>query len=211
MLIFVGLTAHAQQKINFGVHAGASMSEFSNFGSNSMQPGAQAGVFGEYNFSSPQQGLYFNIGLQWSLKSYKTKEIVDGSIFDQNPIAKATTTTSTVCLNYLEMPFHIGYKFPVSKKVSFFIEGGPYISYAAWGKSKLELDGKTVKSSSDIFGDGEFNRFDYGLSAEVGLLIDKHYRISVSYEHGFRNQYESEKKSKSCTNNTVMLNMGYIF
>lgn len=202
MLIFVGFTAHAQQKINFGIHAGANMSEFSNFGSNSMQPGAQAGVFGEYNFRSPQQGLYFHIGLQWSLKSYKTKEIIDGFTFDQNPIAKATTTTSTVYLNYLEMPFHIGYKFPVGKKVSFFIEGGPYISYAA---------GKTVKSSSGIFDDGEFNRFDYGLSAEVGLLIDEHYRISVSYEHGFRNQYESEKKSKSCTNNTVMLNMGYIF
>ncbi|MCI1740968.1 MAG: PorT family protein [Prevotella sp.] len=168
------------QGMRYGVNAGINLSKpAGNVDADGVKMGAKVGFRGEYDFKSAADGFYLSSGLYWSQKGYKSHPFYGyaGNITSE--------VTSYVNLNYLELPVHIGYKLPCCKNLSLFGEAGPYVGYAAWGKSTAKVDGKKVSSSSKIFGHNGFRRFDTGVGVQIGAQLFGHYQLIAGYERGF--------------------------
>ena len=73
----------------------------------SSRVGFNAGVRGTYAFQSQRKGVYANGAMLLSLKGMKVEK------YTFNPF-------------YLEIPVHIGYKYPITRSVAIFGEFGPY-------------------------------------------------------------------------------------
>lgn len=178
-LLCCGLYVHAQG-MSYGVNAGINLSKpAGNIDADGVKMGAKVGFRGEYDFKSAEDGLYLSSGLCWSQKGYKSHPY-----YGYNGNANSEVTSS-VNLNYLELPVHVGYKLPCCKNFSLFVESGPYVGYAAWGKSTVKVDGKKVSSSSKIFGNNGFRRFDTGMGVQIGVQFFGHYQLIAGYERGF--------------------------
>jgi hypothetical protein len=173
-----GLSSRAQVA-RYGINAGINLSEpVGNIDTDGFKVGGKIGFRGEYDLKSATDGLYLSSGLYWSQKGYKSNPYY-GYGGDVNSEA-----TSSINLNYLELPVHIGYKLACCNHLSIFGEAGPYAGYALWGKSTLKVDGKKVNSSSKVFGKNGFRHFDAGVGVQIGVQFFEHYQLIAGYERG---------------------------
>lgn len=65
-------------------------------------------------------------------------------------------------LHYLNIPIHIGYMMPVSKKISLFMNVGPYWGVGLFGKYTMTSGDKDITIAENIFKD-YLKRFDCGI------------------------------------------------
>ena len=65
-------------------------------------------------------------------------------------------------LHYLNIPIHIGYMMPVSKKISLFMNAGPYWGVGLFGKYTMTSGDKDTTIAENIFKD-YLKRFDCGI------------------------------------------------
>ena len=119
-------------------------------------------------------------------------------------------------LNYIDMP--ISLKFTTSiKKIQIFGILGPYIAIGLSGKvsrKEYNIDGQgglvydgTIDYTGKIGKDGQWKRFDYGMQAGVGVIIQK-IAFRINYSYGLANiaQYEDTTNK----NRILGLSLGYI-
>lgn len=188
-LLAVTLTGvQAQSNLRWGVTGGLNVSHFSPDGFEN-KAGFHLGAKAELGFPDALDGLYMDFGLA-HLEGLK----VDG---DEGEV-KFTPY-------YLEIPVHVGYKFPVSSKCTLFANAGPYLSIGMFGKSKVEVKDETEKT--DFFGNDGADRFDFGLGLKAGVELNQKYQISLGYDWGLID-IEDDLDSK---NGNMMLSLTYFF
>ena len=81
------------------------------------------------------------------------------------PISEIKTNWETCGvqnLHYLNIPIHIGYMMPVSKKISLFMNAGPYWGVGLFGKYTMTSGDKDTTIAENIFKD-YLKRFDCGI------------------------------------------------
>lgn len=98
-------------------------------------------------------------------------------------------------VNYIDIPLNLSYKFPLSKKASFFLSAGPYVGFFYSGKQKNE----TRIYSSNSFKDevvslesgnekGKFKTFNAGINVRAGFEIGN-VLLSGFISQGLTNSY----------------------
>jgi hypothetical protein len=130
-ILAAAATITFSQTINFGVKAGVNLSTLSESGlpyqiDNKNITGYHAGIIADFGFQqfSIQPGLFFIT----KGSSYP------GMIADNT--GNTAKMTTTLKLNYLELPVNLLYKLRASPGVKVYLGGGPYLGYGLSGAWK---------------------------------------------------------------------------
>lgn len=170
--------------------------------------GYQVGVRGEWDFRSPDKGVFLGLGALLSQKGYKSDEFYYPEGYS-DPSLAGVTQKWTLHPTYLEVPIHVGYRFSVGRNVNLFGSFGPYFGVGLFGKSKVSstLNGveTTATASQNVF--HHLHRFDAGLGLRVGAEFAHHYQIAVGYDWGLTHLASSSKNK----NRNFSLSLGYMF
>lgn len=176
LALFIAASALAQTDFKIGLTGGMNVSKMQTSLVNmDNKVGWHAGLIGELSF---ENNFYGNLSVLYSNKGFKYEENDDGDTF-----------TTTQQANYVEIPIHVGYKYPVSNKVKFIAEAGPCASILTsakvteeeWCPHAKEGDKESYKN------DKEFNSFDIGLGFKTGFEFSDRFRITLGYDWGLSN------------------------
>jgi len=158
------------------------------------------------------ESFSFEPGLLFSSKGYKidTYYPVPTSSGEYLPIVERAI------LNYIDIPIALKLSTTV-KKVQFFGVLGPYLALGLSGKISREeydivgpgtivYDG-TVDYTGEMGKDGQWKRFDYGMQAGVGVIMQK-IVFRINYSYGLANiaQYDDSTNK----NRIIGISLGYI-
>ncbi len=119
---------------------------------------------------------------------------------------KTSDGSNKIWLGYLKLPIYAGYKIQTSDKMNILLGVGPYAAYG-------------IEGSDRAFGDnGDFKRFDAGISALVGMEY-KQIQLNAAFDRGFVDQmgvsdWQSIKKENSLPdvyNQTIKLSLAFFF
>lgn len=195
-LMVVGAVSVNAQSLRWGVVAGMNVSNYDFAVSDVFDPrvGFHAGVKGEWVFSQKVPGLYLDFGALLTTKGGK----MDAEIEDTGE-----PTTLKLQPYYLEIPVHVGYKHAFTDKFAIFGNVGPYFGIGLFGKMKA------AGESIDYFGDGAFDRFDFGLGLKAGVEFSQKYQLSIGYDWGLVNVIDAE--GLDWKNKNLMISLGYLF
>lgn len=229
ILLISGLTANAQYqyryeqpRLTFGVKSGVVFSDLGGYRfSTNNKFGYTGGLVFNYFFKS--DNFYASTGLEFSNKGSKFDLVVE----DEMTKIKKTYLKSRIVAMYLQMPFHIGYKFDLSERSRLFIQGGAYIAYGVEGENELG-DRVRIESAEGVqeiplrddegglhgmkvnwktFDDNGFKRFDVGLGAAIAYEYD-HVNIAFKYDWGLSDAKQNTGKAR---NRTGYITLGYRF
>lgn len=190
---FIAQIVHAQK---FGIKGGLNIAKYSSSKdmANIFQgpiAGFHVGPIVDYKIKG---NFYINTGLIYSLKGYKTEIGIPNGMGDMR------FETASAKTNGLDIPLYISCKFSLNNTSSFFIQGGPYLSYT--------LNGKIMDYDIVFDGLGNMERFDYGIGVGSGLQFGS-WVTSVNYEFGLADRYDfPDSKSR---NRVLQLSIAYMF
>lgn len=101
----------------------------------------------------------------------------------------------TSYLHYLEVPVHFGYAYEIDDLFCVLAETGPYLGMRFTGSLRTddtkvtengvvntELSGPTNGDMKDYY--RKLRRFDVGWGVRAGVMIDKKYELTLSYDWG---------------------------
>lgn len=208
--ILVCITSMAQddnvnRKINFEALVGMNVSKMGSYDS---KLGFHLGVKGEMALPSIAKGVYVNAGALISQK---------GTKFNIGDLGSSNTTAY-----YLEVPVHIGWKYPLNNDLAVYGELGPYFAYGLGGKHKIkepELgdNGDIVLNDKSYNTFDLFKRFDMGLGFRIGAEIKSKYTISIGYDFGFIDSWKGDDTddgidlTSDCKLKNFYISLGYKF
>lgn len=211
--LLAGVNVYAQDAPQFGIKAGASLSNFGGSDVNELNDkNAKFGFIGGITVDLPiTENLYILSGLEFVTKGAKFE-------------SKGDIISASLKLNptYLQLPIHIAYKIPVTETTKVVLGVGPYLAYGIGGKVKAEGSITSFNGSSevDFFGDdGYAKRFDLGAGINAGLEFGK-LGFSLGYDLGFLNILKKDNNkiseqfddnSPSLRNQAAYLTVGYKF
>lgn len=203
------------QDFRMGVTGGYNLSAPSAYDS---QSGFHVGLKGELGLPQVTKGLYVDFGLLLSSHGWKSP-----SYYYNGSTRSAGTTPGTPSSGYtsdwkctpyyLSIPIHVGYKFPVGRNVSLFVNAGPYFNIGLFGKAKETItpdNGKatTYTRADNVFSDKMQERFDWGLGFRAGTEIARRVQFSIGYDWGMKNINKMGVDSK---NRTFVASCAYMF
>ncbi len=169
--------ANATEKFVPEVVAGVNISG-TDLSESGYRIGFHAGIRADYYIKTANRGWYFNGGALFTLKGFR---ILDHSV---NPF-------------YLEIPIHLGYRFSIKNKVTFYGDFGPYVGIGLFGSRK----------GKNVFGENECRRIDAGFGFRLGATITPKYTLTLGYDFGAKNLYNDiSLKSRNYT-----ISLGYKF
>ena len=113
------------------------------------------GITGGMNLNSIT-GFYLDMGVMLTNKNWETPYYAH--IGDKDKLGNMWSAN----LHYLNIPIHIGYMMPVSKKISLFMNAGPYWGVGLFGKYTMTSGDKDTTIAENIFKD-YLKRFDCGI------------------------------------------------
>ena len=176
----------------FGLKGGVNFASMSfSSGGYDISPKSIVGLhFGPVADFKLSESLCFNTGILYSLKGYKEK------VQDES---------TSVKLNYLEIPLNLAYKFSINETSRFFIQAGPYLGYALSGKMKIDDQSESIDFDKD-----EVKRFDFGLGAGLGFELGP-IAPSVSYQLGLSNVSDSSEDDMTIKNKVFQISVAYMF
>lgn len=171
-ILILGLTTLANAQVNdgttaqFGVKGGVNFSNFyvEDVDDNNVLTSFNAGLFATIPLND---FLAFQPELLYSRKGSEL-------VYD-NAIASGSAKFK---LNYIELPVLL--KINVAKNFS--VHAGPYVAYLIDAQVSNETDSGSF-DFEDNYDNDDFNKFDVGLSAGVGLDFDN-LGIGVRYNYG---------------------------
>lgn len=191
-LLFIVLTFVVSvnaQDFKIGVTGGMNLNSITN---EENKIGYNVGVKGEYFFKD-DKGLYVDMGIMLINKNWETPYYY--KVEDKSSASKWSANP-----HYLNIPIHLGYMLPASKKISLFVNAGPYLSVGLFGKYSMTSNDKNTTVADNIFKD-ILKRFDYGVGGRIGVEYAKHVQLSVGYDWGLKNlktkEYPMDYKNRS--------------
>jgi hypothetical protein len=123
--------------------------------------------------------------------------------------------TSTLKLNYLELPVNLLYKFQASPGVRIYLGGGPYLGYGLSGSWKYPNPSGPLGSYSHrnvSFGPDtllDYKNPDYGINFITGVELKRQFTIDLNYSLGLGNiRWDQAAKIR---NRSMGLSVGYWF
>ena len=119
----------AAQNFRVGVTAGANLHSSTNIDA---RMGFSIGAKGEYGFNSLDEGWYADASLLLESHAWKV-EFGNLGLYLYKSSRQYTTPW------YLNLPIHVGYRFPVSQDVKMLVNAGPFVGLGLFGTSKYEI------------------------------------------------------------------------
>lgn len=205
LFYLLGQSLHAQP-MRYGIIAGLQQSHPKD---HAAMPGFHIGMKGEYSFTHEDSGAYIDVAAIISAKGWKDHILNLGRGEDKD-------IPWNCHLYYLQMPIHIGYKTPVSDRVSIIADAGPYFAIGLYGKSKFDTDDDDFKSeipneySENLFTNGTYKRFDMGVGAKIGIEIDHKVQIHIGYDLSIINPSKERWKALLRKDRTASVSVAYM-
>lgn len=206
----ISFNLQSQSNISYGIKGGVNISN-SSFVNTDSRTGYHIGLIAHKQYSNK---FYLRSGIEFTTKGAKSEEHWIHSDRDD-------VRTWDYRLNYLQIPFAVGYKLPLNNATSLLINAGPYLSYGIYAKEKYTYTltddsnptGTTYHENvSNGFGEMGFHRFDFGVTAGMGVEY-KQYLLNIGYESGILNLTSGmyDGGSFSWRNQNITLSVGYFF
>lgn len=193
MLCMSGAYVHAQWHVTPEV--GIATVKRNGFG-DSWSAGMKAGVGLEYMLDVDRLSL--KSGLYYANRGYNLGVVLNSSspfdVKSQNKLNR----------NFLQLPVMLNYYCPLHNDVSLFFAAGPYAAISV--KDNWE-GGYFNGTNKSVFQD--LNAFDWGVSALVGLEINKRWIMQVGYDLSLGE--ESKNDGLNANYHTFSLSVGYKF
>ena len=166
------------QKVDFGVLAGLVFSHPSDYNT---RTGFSVGAKGIYTFRENGSSWFVEAQAKLASKGWK----YDIATYDEggNFIYYSDWTCNAY---YLEIPVYAGYKFKVNDNCGIFIEAGPYLAAGLFGNSDVKGGEHNYEYYSNVFADGFYKRFDWGLGGNVGVEC-QHVQVSFGLHRSLMN------------------------
>lgn len=166
------------QKVDFGVLAGLVFSHPSDYNT---RTGFSVGAKGIYTFRDNSSSWFMEAQAKLVSKGWK----YDIATYDEggNLIYYSDWTCNAY---YLEIPVYAGYKFKVNDNCGIFIEAGPYLAAGLFGNSDVKGGEHNYEYYSNVFADGFYKRFDWGLGGNVGVEY-RHVQVSFGLHRSLMN------------------------
>ncbi len=167
------------------------------------------GVTHEFSLS---KSFSFEPGLIFSSKGYKIDSYYPVPTYSGEYIP----IDESAILNYIDIPISLRYTTSI-KKTQFFGGLGPYLAFGISGKitrEEYDIDGqgtivydRTVDYKGEMNKDGQWKRFDYGIQAGLGVILQR-VVCRINYSYGLANiaQYEDTTNN----NRIIGISLGYI-
>lgn len=164
--------------------------------------GVHFGVMANLPFNSTSH-FYFQPALVFYNKgrNYKSNSADTAVVFTrgQQPDSIVNTVyyqTRKYFINYIDIPLNIVYKLRLSKKASFMIGGGPYVSFFYNGVDKkvdIVVDVSFVAEENNDLpvgkGSGKYSTLDYGVNALAGFEFGRMI-LTANYSRGLKDFYQ---------------------
>lgn len=166
-MLMMSAAAFAQTNFRFGITGGMNLSKehVPNWNMNSgNKVGFSAGIIGELSLAN---NFYGNTSILFTTKGYDSSD----SEYKDNQTS-----------NYLEVPIHFGYNYPITNKISVLGEVGPYFGYL--------ISAKGYDENYKWDGTEDFNKLDVGIGFKLGAEFIKRFRLTVGYDWGLSNIYK---------------------
>lgn len=166
------------QKVDFGVLAGLVFSHPKDYNT---RTGFSVGAKGIYTFRENSSSWFLEAQAKLVSKGWK----YDIATYDEggNLIYYSDWTCNAY---YLEIPVYAGYKFKVNDNCGIFIEAGPYLAAGLFGNSDVKGGEHNYEYYSNVFADGFYKRFDWGLGGNVGVEY-RHVQVSFGLHRSLMN------------------------
>ncbi|MBF9255190.1 PorT family protein [Pontibacter sp. 172403-2] len=198
-LILVPLLAVQAQYLRFGGKAGGGFSKAAGDGSDQMQhlAGMQAGLLLSYEFVSR---LAVQAELNYNQKGFTYSEYAADASSDEY-------LSGDMRLHYLELPLLLKIQ-----KGGLFAEAGPYVGYLLNKDSDVHrfsssgIVPEPVDLGPEPVSINDFNRWDYGYAAGIGLIMDNGFFLSIRNTGGFR----SFSKALDQKNQVWQISVGFL-
>ncbi len=161
----------------------------------SSKTGFELGVMAEIPLG--KNNLFLQPGILYSAKGNQYERSYDSSVFQNDTLY----SQHTLNLNYVELPFYLTWKIPLSQdhQYNFYVSAGPYFAFI-YGASQ-PYQNRTLKynSSNYIFQSGtidlpvgngpqEYKTFDLGICAKAGVELGS-VLLSAYFSQGITNAY----------------------
>ncbi len=154
--------------------------------------------------------LYLLTGLDYTVKGGKTKDGNEWEMSDENGKYRGSMNENPA---YLQLPFRLGYKFPIVEDFYIMPYAGPYIAYGLGGKTKYTyryIDTDKVAYDKRPTFDGNVNRFDYGVGFGVSTEY-KQFVLGFEYDLGLQRFAKKEAGYSDDKNKNFAVTLGYKF
>jgi OOP family OmpA-OmpF porin len=204
-LLFYSLPAQVRLAAWGGVHASNLIQKNSIPGYDtsagkyfSTNTGFMLGVLAEIPFG--KNNLYLQPGILYSAKGNQYEKIYDSSVYHSDTLYDQHNLN----LNYVEIPFYITWKAPLSKnhQKSFYISAGPYFAFIFGVSQSYQNQIKQYNSQKYLYqsgtedllvGDavGKYKTFDMGIAAKAGFELGN-VMIGAYFSHGLSNVHTAE-------------------
>lgn len=206
-LLSILTVSQVSAQTRVGVKAGANFSMMTSTVFDTKQDlGTHVGFHVGFTSEIPLiANLYFNPGLYFSSKGYKTSLSLLGS-----------TVKSSFNPYFIEIPLHIMFKLPISNSAIFGYVG-PYFSYGIAGNiiTKTQIPGFDERTDKNKINFGSesgdhMEPFDMGLDIGVGFEVNK-FQVSLQYALGFLNLVPSRPENSTMKMNVLSVSAAYLF
>lgn len=187
------------QSPKFGIIAGAQISNPKGY-----KPhwGFKVGAKGEYEFTQSENTAYVDLELVLSTKGWKDE------INYYNTDKYIDWNTNLI---YCEVPIYIGYKHSVNETTRLFASIGPYFAMGLYGSTKFEDADIKNDNEGNLFNNGTYKKFDFGLGAKIGAEINNRWQFALGYEMGLIKPTDYKWKTFNLKNRTLALSAAYMF
>ena len=215
-MIGVVTTVSSFSQLSIGVQGTGNLSDASIEASDIFSPSKKTRVMPGAGIVADIQvnpSLMLRTGLNYQQQGITLKATFPGVPGEINEIS----TEAKLNLHYLQVPLNVLYT--TKGATSFFVGGGPYVSFAVSGKTKSETtyrytDGtvETEKEEADLFekdedGNTSFKRTDFGLGAIAGVKLPGGFFANVGYQYSLANL--SKDEDAKYRNRGLQLTIGY--
>ncbi len=204
VLVLACIAGVADGQIRFGVLGGPHISSAKEdpftIGYSS-KSGLHLGIIGDIPLSQKTSDRwFFQPGLQYTGKGRKFY-----AHYDSANVMQSDTffLSSTLAVNYMELPLNIAYKIPIGNRAKFMVSAGPYLGFFFNGKQKFgtktysdnAFKGNEVKieAGSEV---GKVNTLDIGVNGRAGFEIGNFF-ISGFASWGLTNFYHAANGATS--------------
>jgi OmpA-OmpF porin, OOP family len=161
----------------------------------SPRTGFQIGVLLEIPLGS--KGFFFQPGLDYGSKGRQYSRYNDSAaIYNSDTVYSQTTLK----LGYIEMPFYLTYKVPLSASHSshFFVSLGPYFAFFYNGtmsvQNRIFSTNQYNSQNNDLLvgnAPDKYKTFDYGINAKAGFELGN-VMINAYFSRGLGNFYTAD-------------------
>ena len=189
------------------------------------RPGVQAGLMGEYMFSS----LF---GLQAEVSYFYCGANINSARYTQGmDLPEGVELEGYISRHVFQLPLYLKTKFRLAGNTKMYVMGGGFGSYApsAHQHMKTSYDGEYLKTKWSLYdskirildeeADNEYmiQRWNVGLAAEVGIEVMDKITVGIGFQHELNNMaafgyYSGSGSIKPDTRMwTASLSAGYFF